>query len=113
MRDTAELMNDLTSALSADIRLFGNLFGDTIREQHGDSAFDLVEDVRAKAKGRHKGSGEDTATLAATIEALDLEHKNILIKAFGNYFQLINIAEDEQRIRVLRQRERNDTLDES
>jgi phosphoenolpyruvate carboxylase len=30
----------------------------------------------------------------------------VLIKAFSNYFQLINIAEDQQRIRVLRQRER-------
>lgn len=113
MRDTAELTNDLTSALSADIKLLGNLLGDTIREQHGNSAFDLVEDVRAKAKARRKGSDEATATLAATIEGLDLKPKKILIKAFGNYFQLINIAEDQQRIRVLRQRERNGTIDES
>ncbi len=104
-------------ALSADIKLLGNLLGDIIREQHGTEALDLVEQVRASAKARRKSDGDNdqgaTASLMDTIEGLDLASKRVLIKAFSNYFQLINIAEDQQRIRVLRQREMNGKLDES
>jgi phosphoenolpyruvate carboxylase len=112
MTDTTNTM-ELSSALSADIRLLGNLLGQIIRQQHGEEAFDLVENVRAHAKARRRGDEQATDTLASVIEQLDLEHKQILVKAFGNYFQLINIAEDEQRIRVLRQREAQGQLDET
>ncbi|MEL6216691.1 MAG: phosphoenolpyruvate carboxylase, partial [Pseudomonadota bacterium] len=47
------------------------------------------------------------------IESLDDNQLRILTKAFGNYFQLINIAEDQQRIRVLRDRELKDDKSES
>ena len=109
----SDITMELSSALSADIRLLGNLLGQIIRQQHGDDAFELVEKVRRNAKARRKGDEKATDSLASTISGLDLEHKQILIKAFGNYFQLINIAEDEQRIRVLRQREAAGQLDET
>ena len=103
-----------SGSLSTDIHLLGGLLGQIIREQHGDEAFDLVEQVRARAKTRRESDDPaQTQTLAAMIEALDLEDKNVLIKAFSNYFQLINIAEDQQRVRVLRQREADGVLDES
>src|SRR5690349_10161707 len=108
---------DPTGALSADNKLLGNYLGDIIREQNGDSALELVEKVRATAKERRKSGNQSdpalTESLMNTIEKLDLDSKRILIKAFSNYFQLINIAEDQQRIRVLRQREMSGALDES
>src|SRR4029453_7574466 len=54
-----------------------------------------------------------TLALAATIDALSLDEHHMLIKAFSNYFQLINIAEDQQRVRVLRHREAAGVLGES
>ncbi len=117
VRATNEVSADSSSALSADIKLLGNLLGEIIREQHGDSALQLVEQIRASAKARRKdGRGEDrqaATALMTAIDNLDLTSKQILIKAFSNYFQLINIAEDQQRIRVLRQRETAGKLDES
>ncbi|MCC7451175.1 MAG: phosphoenolpyruvate carboxylase, partial [Anaerolineae bacterium] len=117
VRATNEISTDASSALSADIKLLGNLLGEIIREQHGDAALQLVEQIRASAKARRRdGRGEDrqaTTALMTAIENLDLTSKQILIKAFSNYFQLINIAEDQQRIRVLRQREAAGKLDES
>src|SRR4051812_38147947 len=99
IRDTlSESTNDLTSAMSADIKLLGNLLGDLIQEQHGEAALALVERIRAQAKARRektKDGGSNpqaTDTLAAEIDQLDLDSKRVLIKAFGNYFQLINIA---------------------
>ncbi len=111
MRDTGTL--DLVGNLSFDIRLLGNLLGETIREQSGDEAFDLVERVRALAKTRRQHQPDATAHLAMMINGLDLDARRVLIKAFSNYFQLINIAEDQQRVRVLRQRESEGVLSES
>ncbi|MFN7209564.1 MAG: phosphoenolpyruvate carboxylase, partial [Aggregatilineales bacterium] len=106
---------DLHAALSADIRLLGGLLGEIIREQHGEEALALVERVRAECRARRAEphNPQHTANLRATIAALDLSAKEVLIRAFSNYFQLINIAEDQQRLRVLRQRERDDQLEES
>jgi phosphoenolpyruvate carboxylase len=111
------MATDITSqALSADIKQLGSLLGTIIREQHGQSALDLVEEVRKLAKARRKGNGnadEAHNALVKRIESLDDAQIRILIKAFGNYFQLINIAEDQQRIRVLRKRERDNDNPES
>ncbi len=90
VRDTlSESSSDLTSRMSADIKLLGNLLGDIIREQHGDDAFALVEKIRGQAKARRENvndqSNAGTGALAAEINALDLDAKRILIKAFSNY----------------------------
>src|SRR5689334_14966779 len=104
---------EIANPLSNDIRLLGNLLGNVIREQHGVAAFDLVEKVRAVAKARRSGDPKAADELTAIIGGTDLEQKRVLIKALGNYFQLINIAEDLQRIRVLRQRELEGRASES
>lgn len=101
------------NAISSDIRLLGNLLGTVIREQHGDDAFQLVEDIRGIAKARRSGDPNAAAEMVLKIRNATTEQKAILIKAFSNYFQLINIAEDQERIRVLREREASETLSES
>ncbi|MFN8372772.1 MAG: phosphoenolpyruvate carboxylase [Anaerolineae bacterium] len=111
MTDTGT--TERANELSADIRLLGNLLGSIIRQQHGEDAFQLVEQVRADAKARRTDDASATQALGNMISDLSLEQKRVLIKAFSNYFQLINIAEDQQRIRVLRQREMVNRLDES
>jgi phosphoenolpyruvate carboxylase len=112
IRDTTTT-KDLSSPLSADIRLLGNLLGTVIREQHGDAAFNLVELVRRAAKDRRGDVPGAAEQLTTAISGLDLESQRVLIKAFSNYFQLINIAEDQQRIRTLRERERQGRVQES
>ncbi len=101
------------SPLSTDIRMLAGLLGRIIREQHGDDAFDLVERVRGAAKARRQGDAAAEEALETMIDGLDLESLPVLIKAFSNYFQLINIAEDQQRIRVLRAREITGIVEES
>lgn len=102
-----------TSPLSHDIRLLGNLLGHIIQEQHGEQAFELVENVRRSAKARRNNDPDAARTLINLIQHTSLQGKLILIKAFGNYFQLTNIAEDQQRIRVLREREQAGRMQES
>lgn len=109
----SEPLDYATSTLSADIHLLGDLLGTIIVEQHGQAAFELVERIRLSAKARRTGEAGALEALVTTIETVDLEAMAVLIKAFSNYFQLINIAEDQQRIRVLRQREGAGSLGET
>ena len=109
----AESSGESIGALSADIRLLGGLLGTVIRAQHGESQCQLVEQIRSLARARRKGDATAGEALRTQIAGLDLESLRVLIKAFSNYFQLINIAEDQQRIRVLRGREMNGAIKES
>lgn len=108
-----ERLLETIGSLSGDIRFLGTLLGLIIREQHGEAAFHLVEEIRASAKARRAGDDTETDRLMERVRRLSLEEKRILIKAFANYFQLINIAEDHQRVRVLRDREAKNALTET
>ena len=97
-------MTDASKASNNDIHTLGNLLGIIIQEQDGVDAYNLVEDIRTVSKARRSGDASAAFKLAERLENTSLSSKNVLIKAFSNYFQLINIAEDLQRIRVIRER---------
>jgi phosphoenolpyruvate carboxylase len=107
------ILVSMTPPLSRDIKLLGGLLGQIIEEQHGAEALALVETIRLLARDRRAGDPAAAAQLIETIQQTTFEQKRILIKAFSNFFQLINIAEDRQRIRVLREREAAGTLKET
>ena len=91
--------------LSDEIHLLGDLLGETIVEQEGKELLELVEEIRALAKRHRAGDESAGAELLTAIRALPLAKARIVAKAFATYFQLINLAEDQQRVRVLRERE--------
>ncbi|TVR21264.1 MAG: phosphoenolpyruvate carboxylase [Anaerolineaceae bacterium] len=99
--------------LRADIRMLGDLLGTIIREQQGDEIFELVETVRGLTKARRDGDNGASEKIHQLIRDTDLHKKRMIVKAFGNYLQLINIAEDMHRIRTLRRRERQRGVSES
>ncbi|MFP3854844.1 MAG: phosphoenolpyruvate carboxylase, partial [Anaerolineales bacterium] len=105
-------LKERLAPLSDDIHLLGDMLGQVIREQEGQAAFQLEERVRKAAIARRRGEDAEQEIIEA-IEDSSLEQKRILTKAFSNYFQLVNIAEDQQRVRVLRERERQGQLGES
>ncbi|GAB4530835.1 MAG: phosphoenolpyruvate carboxylase [Anaerolineae bacterium] len=108
-----EALNEKQSLMREEIRQLGNMLGTIIREQAGDAGFDLVEAVRLAAKARRSGEPGAAEKLREMIQNTDLPARRMLIKAFSNYLQLINIAEDQQRIRTLRRRESERGVSES
>lgn len=89
--------------LSADIRLLGSMLGNTIRRLAGEQAYEQVEDIRIAAKAlRENPSAEAAAGLRDRLAALDVTALRTLIRAFSIYFDLINLAEQRVRLRVLR-----------
>ena len=94
--------------LSADIHLLGDILGKVIRQQTGIELYELEERIRALAKVRRiDETPEIDAHLARLVDSLTLEQAEAVARAFTTYFELVNLAEEMQRIRVLRQRERD------
>ncbi len=88
------------TALRADIRLLGNLLGETLVRQHGPDLLNLVERVRALTK-RVRAAGDDPAAtkeLDELLSGLDLDTTIHLVRAFTAYFYLANVAEQTHRL---------------
>jgi phosphoenolpyruvate carboxylase len=97
--------DEAQKALGADIRQLGNLLGQAIRQLAGDDAFMLEEDVRASAKQlRAQPSLEAARRLRDGLDRLDLPALRGLNRAFSVFFDLINLAEQQARVRALRHR---------
>ena len=74
------------------IRLLGRLLGDVIREQHGETAYQLIEDIRQQVVGEYRAGGAE-APMDRLI-GLPLEDILRLIRGFSIFSQLANIADD-------------------
>lgn len=106
------------SFLSRDIHMLGDILGDTLRDLEGETLFEAEERVRALAKIRRGelegdaptltdvGAEAATAHLTAQIAKFDAKTLNLVALAFTAYFDLVNLAEEQHRVRVLRNRER-------
>ncbi|MEZ4712587.1 MAG: phosphoenolpyruvate carboxylase [Caldilineaceae bacterium] len=93
--------------LSNMIRLLGDLLGKTIIEQEGQEIFELEEEIRALSKAWRAGDLSVQAQIRALTPTLldDMPKALAVLKAFTTYFQLVNLAEEQQRVHILRQRE--------
>jgi phosphoenolpyruvate carboxylase len=93
--------------LAAEVRLLGALLGQVITEQAGIELFELVERVRKRMIAlRRTDDPLEREQLADELAAVDLERADALIRAFSLYFQLVNLAEERQRVRSLGRRAR-------
>src|SRR5579883_2390622 len=93
-------------ALSSDIHLLGDLLGQIIRRLAGDRAFNLEEEIRAAVKElRSNPSVDEARKLRDQLAPLELPALRGLIRAFSIYFDLINLAEQQARMRALHRRE--------
>ncbi|PQM47425.1 Phosphoenolpyruvate carboxylase [Mycobacterium talmoniae] len=90
------LGREATEPMREDIRLLGAILGDTIREQHGDAVFDLVERARV-ASFRVRRSEIDRAEMARLFAGLPIGQAIPVIRAFSHFALLANVAEDIHR----------------
>src|SRR3989440_10302984 len=88
------------AGLRAEIRLLGQLLGETLREHEGASFYELEESIRLRTKAlrqEYEPAGE--AALVAELDRIPLEDAARLVRAFATYFQLVNLAELERQAR--------------
>ena len=104
--DPVDLLDD-GAALRADIRLLGDLLGQTLVRQVGPELLDLVEQVRALTKTlRDRPDEAKAGQLESLLAVQDLETIILLTRAFSTYFYLANVAEQVHRMDVLTARSR-------
>src|SRR5580658_10161109 len=93
--DTDPHRDDKDLPLREDIRLLGRLLGDTVREQRGAAVFDTVERIRQSSiRFRRDEDGAAREELAHTLNSLPRSEALQIIRAFGFFAHLANIAED-------------------
>jgi phosphoenolpyruvate carboxylase len=95
--------------LRRDVRSLGTLLGEVLREQAGDPLYDAVEALRRTAIARREAEAPDAAGRVSAaahlqealvrVRTLDLPAAYQLARAFGFYFELINLAETNHRKR--------------
>ena len=92
--------------LNENIRLLGDLLGQTIREQSGPEVYEIVERIRTLCKAWRSGDHAAKEEVHQVIRLLvgDLALTSDVVKAFSTYFQLVNLAEEHERIRILYER---------
>lgn len=93
--------------ISETIHLLGDLLGEVLIEQESRQFFELEEEIRRLAKTGRSDDGveaqQGARLLAEQVARLDLETAQGIAGAFALYFDLVNTAEDNYRVSVLRQ----------
>lgn len=89
-------MTDIDARLREDVHLLGELLGNTIREQYGDAFLDKIEQIRKGAKADRRGSMD--AELSASLNQLSEDELLPVARAFNQFLNLANIAEQYQLI---------------
>ena len=89
--------------LRDDIRLLGRLLGDTVREQEGDAIYQIVEEIRQTSIRFHRDNDAPARDeLEAILDGLTPAQTIQIVRAFGHFSHLANIAEDQHHIRRTR-----------
>ncbi len=92
-------VDDVHSALRDDVRLLGDLLGETLRDQEGPWLLDLVEEIRLLAKSARSGHQDNADLLVQKLSALDDKQWVPVARAFSHFLNLANIAEQYHRVR--------------
>lgn len=85
-----------------DVRELGALLGDVLKEQTSHHNFDTVEDLRTTAIAYRDGEIDDQYQLHEILDTLSPDEESIVARAFTSYFELINLAEERERVRRIR-----------
>ena len=85
--------------LRDDVRLLGELLGETLRAQEGEELFNMVERVRALAKSGRAGNTDDFDKLGALLASRPTSEALPVARAFAQFLNLANIAEQHHRVR--------------
>ena len=89
---------EATEPMREDIRLLGAILGETVRDQNGDTVFELVERARVESF-RVRRSEIDRDDIVSLFDGIDVHQAIPVIRAFTHFALLANVAEDIHRER--------------
>jgi len=92
----------LDPALRQDVRYLTSILGEIIVQQEGENLFQRVEEIRKTAISTRSSKGKGLQRLRRLIANLPYGEAMKIARAFTVYFQLVNLAEEAQRVRRIR-----------
>jgi phosphoenolpyruvate carboxylase len=99
----------MEEALRREIRLLTTRLGAVVREQSGGKVFAAIEELRQLSKRiRQHPDPESIETSRRAVSRLRPAEATAVAHAFSLFFHLVNLCEERQRIRRLRDYERHD-----
>ena len=90
--------HDTAAPLRRDVRMLGTILGNVLVEQEGEWLLELVERIRRDAR-----SARRDGTVVSVDPDLGAREQALVLRAFGLYFQLANLAEQHHRLRRRRE----------
>jgi phosphoenolpyruvate carboxylase len=100
---------DKDRPLTDDVRLLGQILGDTVREHDGDAAFEKIETIRQLSVAfTRKADAQAGVKLDAILKSLSPAETVSVMRAFSYFSHLANIAEDRHHVRRRAVYEAND-----
>ena len=95
---------ELPEQLRADVRLLGLLLGQVLRESGSPGLYEDVEGFRQATIAAYADESSEAFDRAVSIaDSFSVARADEVARAFTVYFHLANLAEEFQRVRVLRQ----------
>ena len=88
-------MVNLDNELKQTVRELGSTLGETIKAQLGADWLERIEDIRLHGRESHSGIGDSTDKLKSLFETLQDEELLTVARAFSQFLNLANIAEQE------------------
>ncbi len=97
---TAANRSQPNNLLRRDVRFLGNILGEVLVHQGGRELLEIVEQIREQSKAvRADFVPELFEQFKTTVSSINPSIRHQVIRAFAIYFQLVNIAEQNHRIR--------------
>lgn len=91
--------------ISQYIHLLGDQLGKVISELESPAIFETEERIRAEAKARRAGDEAAALRLREEVSILQANEARAVAASFATYFDLVNLAEENFRLALLRQQE--------
>ena len=99
MHRPASELAGLPRALRDDVRLLGRLLGEAMAAQRGGEFVARIEDIRALAKKARQGGAADWRRLSDRLATIPEEQLADFARAFNQFLNLANIADQRQQAR--------------
>jgi phosphoenolpyruvate carboxylase len=90
---------------AGDEALLTSVLHDVVRASDGAAAVALLDEAVQFGRAVRDGDAAAGDSLAALVARLDLAQAEVLVRALTRWFQLVNLAEDNDRVRRLRRRD--------
>lgn len=89
--------------IQTDVKELGAMLGDVLTAQRSQETFEVVETLRRRAIDYRDEESGEREPVPSVVRDLAPDEALVVARAFTTYFELINLAEERERVRALRE----------